>query len=82
MKKISLFLTAFLTATMASAWNGSGTANAPYLIESIDDMTTLVNAIGNGNNFDNISFKLMADLDYSAIPVNSDGINFKTVGGN
>ena len=71
-----------LTASAAWAWGGSGTANDPYTIESIEDMNQIVESIDAGNSYDGMYFKLVANLDYTNVPVNSDGINFKPLGGN
>ena len=41
-----------LTASAAWAWGGSGTANDPYTIESIEDMNQIVESIDAGNSYD------------------------------
>lgn len=58
----------FLVTTMllmvqgASAWSGSGSSGAPYLIASTADWNTLASNVANGNTYSNTYFKLTADI--------------------
>ncbi len=54
-------------AIEVSAWSGSGTSDAPYLLTSISDISTLSTNIANGNNYYGVYFKLTTDLDYSGV---------------
>ena len=64
--KIKKFLfvitTMFLMVQGASAWNGSGSSGAPYLIASTADWNTLASNVANGNTYSNTYFKLTADI--------------------
>ena len=52
----------FLMVQGASAWNGSGSSGAPYLIASTADWNTLASNVANGNTYSNTYFKLTADI--------------------
>jgi len=57
--------------TMTTAWaqstfgGGSGTISKPYLIYNTDQLDQLAADVNNGNTYENVYFKLMADLDYT-----------------
>lgn len=57
-----LVTTMFLMVQGASAWNGSGSSGAPYLIASTADWNTLASNVANGNTYSNTYFKLTADI--------------------
>ena len=44
---------------------GSGTITDPYIISTTDHFDQLAADVNNGNKYENVYFKLMADLDYS-----------------
>ena len=44
---------------------GSGTETDPYIISTTDHFDQLAADVNNGNNYENVYFKLMADLDYT-----------------
>ena len=44
---------------------GSGTVTDPYIISTTDHFDQLAADVNNGNKYENVYFKLMADLDYT-----------------
>ena len=74
----------FKIATSAITWpeaaklsfEGQGTADAPYLIKSADDVTLLSRLVAEGNSFQGTQFALASDIDLSGI----EAKNFIPVG--
>ncbi len=50
-----------------------GSRSRPYLIQSADDFTALMDKVGSGNNQSGIYFKQTADIDLSAVGYNGIG---------
>ena len=65
-----LLLLAMTTAAQAQSTfgGGSGTIYEPYLIYNTDQLDQLAADVNNGNEYENVWFKLMDDLDYTGKP--------------
>lgn len=45
-------------------FNGDGTENSPYLIQTIEDMNKLATSVNSGNSYEGVYFLLTNDLNY------------------
>ena len=53
------------TAVWAQFGGGSGTETNPYIISTTDHLDQLAANVNSGMEYENVYFKLMADLDYT-----------------
>lgn len=69
MKRTRQLIIALLCTVVQGAWaqfgGGDGTSGNPYIISTIDHMTTLANRVNNGDDYYEKYFSLEADLDYT-----------------
>ena len=77
-----LTLAALLTGQNLWAWEGSGTSESPYLIQTKDDLDQLATDVNAGTDYHGKFFKLTTDLDYNgknytAIGIPSPGRPFR-----
>ncbi|MBO4849294.1 MAG: leucine-rich repeat protein [Prevotella sp.] len=62
-KKTVIILTLLLTSLQgALGWDGSGTADAPYLVRNSSDWETLSDLVNNGQATDGACYRLMGDI--------------------
>ncbi len=66
-------------------WEGNGTANAPYVIDTPEELNTLAMMVNGGENFDDTYFELGADIAYEYTSdwddTTSEENNFAAIGG-
>ena len=66
-------------------WEGNGTANAPYVIDTPEELNTLAMMVNGGENFDDTYFELGADIAYEYTSdwddTTSEENNFTAIGG-
>ena len=58
-------LVLLLSANTMYGWEGLGTENYPYLINTPEDLNQLATNVNNGETYDNKFFQLAADLDFT-----------------
>ena len=65
-------------------WEGNGTINAPYVIDTPEELNTLAMMVNGGENFDDTYFELGADIAYEYTSdwddTNSEENNFTAIG--
>ena len=66
LKRAAWTLVIALSAPTLWAYEGSGTSDSPWLIQSKADMNQFATDVNGGNNFSGKYFKLTCDLAYSA----------------
>ena len=57
----------FSPSSAESLFSGRGTADAPYLIRSVDDLVLFRDSVNNGNSFEGVYFLQTKNLDLSEI---------------
>ena len=70
---------AVINAKTAEEWQGDGSEGTPYLIYNTDQLDLLSYRVNNGTDYENLYFKLGADIEYNpnvlTIDFNGDGMN-------
>ncbi|HHX15103.1 MAG TPA: hypothetical protein GX724_02945 [Fibrobacter sp.] len=65
----------FFSSSVEVIWEkGTGTANDPFLIKSVQDLVDLSEAVSNGNTYEGIFFKQGADISLKGISWTSIGV--------
>ena len=67
--RLPMFALLLTAAVGAYAWDGSGTADDPYLIKSSTDWQSLSAGVEGGNNYKGKVFRLTQDLDIGSVSV-------------
>ena len=56
-----------LVPSLAQSWEGEGTVDSPYLIKSAADLQRLEQKVNEGDDCENLHFKLTNNIDMSTI---------------
>lgn len=64
---IVVLLLFYVPLSSAQSWEGEGSASSPYIIQSGEDLQLLAQRVNDGDDCENIYFKLVADIDLSSI---------------
>ena len=81
-----LTLAALLTGQNLWAWEGLGTSESPFLIQTIDDLDLLASRVNSGSGdehaasgYNGLCFKLTTDLDYRSVTLVNEE-NYTAIG--
>ena len=70
------------SVTYTTSWEGDGTASAPYLIKTADDLNCLAHLVNDGNDFTGTHFRVANDINVNRqvlIPVGTETSPFNGI---